>query len=36
MHILRQSHVDAASLIQGAVVRNDRTVLYPAQDLGSA
>jgi uncharacterized protein (DUF488 family) len=31
MHILGKSHVDVASLTLGAVVRNDRTVVYPAQ-----
>lgn len=30
MHILGKSHVDAASLTPGAVVRNDATVVYPA------
>jgi uncharacterized protein (DUF488 family) len=32
MHILGKSHVDVASFTPGAVVRNDRTVVYPAQD----
>ena len=32
MHILGKSHVDVASLTPGAVVRNDGTVVYPAQD----
>jgi uncharacterized protein (DUF488 family) len=32
MHILGKSHVDAASLTPGAVVRNDGTVVYPLQD----
>jgi uncharacterized protein (DUF488 family) len=32
MHILGESHVDVASLTPGAVVRNDGTVVYPAQD----
>jgi uncharacterized protein (DUF488 family) len=32
MHILGKSHVDAASLTPGAVVRNDGTVVYPVQD----
>ena len=31
-HILGKSHVDVASLTPGAVVRNDGTVVYPAQD----
>jgi uncharacterized protein (DUF488 family) len=31
-HILGKSHVDVASLTPGAVVRDDRTVVYPAQD----
>jgi hypothetical protein len=31
MHILGKSHVDVASLTLGAVVRNDRTMVYPAQ-----
>jgi uncharacterized protein (DUF488 family) len=31
MHILGKSHVDGASLTPGAVVRNDGTVVYPAQ-----
>jgi uncharacterized protein (DUF488 family) len=31
MHILGKSHVDAASLTLGALVRNDGTVIYPAQ-----
>jgi uncharacterized protein (DUF488 family) len=30
-HILGKSHVDAASLTPGAVVRNDGTVVYPAE-----
>jgi uncharacterized protein (DUF488 family) len=30
-HILGKSHVDVASLTPGAVVRNDGTVVYPAQ-----
>jgi hypothetical protein len=32
MHILGKSHVDVANLTPGAVVRNDGTVVYPAQD----
>jgi uncharacterized protein (DUF488 family) len=32
MHILGKSHVDVASFTPGAVVRNDGTVVYPAQD----
>jgi hypothetical protein len=32
MHILGKSHVDVASFTPGAFVRNDRTVVYPAQD----
>jgi uncharacterized protein (DUF488 family) len=31
MHILGTSHVDEASLTAGAVVRGDRTVVYPAE-----
>jgi uncharacterized protein (DUF488 family) len=31
MHILGKSHVDVASLTPGAVVRADRTVIYPAE-----
>ncbi|MBR1091910.1 DUF488 domain-containing protein [Bradyrhizobium manausense] len=31
-HILGKSHVDVASLTPGGVVRNDGTVVYPAQD----
>ena len=31
MHILGKSHVDVASLTPGAVVRNDGTVVYPAE-----
>jgi len=31
MHILGKSHVDAASLTPGAVVRDDGTVVYPVQ-----
>jgi hypothetical protein len=31
-HILGKSHVDEASLTPGAVVRNDGTVIHPAQD----
>jgi uncharacterized protein (DUF488 family) len=31
MHILGKSHVDEASLTPGAVVRNDESVVYPAQ-----
>ncbi len=31
-HILAKSHVDVATLTPGAVVRNDGTVVYPAQD----
>ena len=30
-HILGKSHVDVASLTSGAVVRNDGTVVYPAE-----
>jgi hypothetical protein len=30
MHILGKSHVDVASLTPGSVVRNDGTVVYPA------
>jgi uncharacterized protein (DUF488 family) len=30
-HILGKSHVDVASLTPGAIVRNDRTVVYPAE-----
>jgi uncharacterized protein (DUF488 family) len=30
MHILGKSHIDVASLTPGAVVRKDRTVVYPA------
>jgi uncharacterized protein (DUF488 family) len=30
-HILGNSHVDVASLTPGAVVRDDRTVVYPAE-----
>jgi uncharacterized protein (DUF488 family) len=30
-HILGKSHVDVASLTPGAVVRNDGTVVYPAE-----
>ena len=33
MHILGKSHVDVASLTPGAVIRNDETVVYPAQGL---
>jgi hypothetical protein len=32
IHILGKSHVDVASFTPGAFVRNDRTVVYPAQD----
>jgi uncharacterized protein (DUF488 family) len=32
MHILGTSHVDEASLTAGAVVRSDRTVVYPAEE----
>ena len=32
MHILGKSHVAAASLTPGAVVRNDGSVVYPPQD----
>ena len=32
MHILGKSHVDMASLTLGAIVRNDGTVGYPAQN----
>ena len=31
MHILGKSHVNVASLTPGAVVRDDRTVIYPAE-----
>jgi uncharacterized protein (DUF488 family) len=31
MHIMGKSHVDAASLTPGAVVRDDATVVYPAE-----
>jgi uncharacterized protein (DUF488 family) len=31
MHILGTSHVDEAHLTPGAVLRNDRTVVYPAE-----
>lgn len=31
MHILGKSHVDVASLTPGAVVRDDGTVVYPAE-----
>jgi uncharacterized protein (DUF488 family) len=31
MHILGASHVDEANLTAGAVVRGDRTVVYPAE-----
>jgi uncharacterized protein (DUF488 family) len=31
-HILGKSHVDAANLTPGAVVRSDGKVVYPAQD----
>jgi uncharacterized protein (DUF488 family) len=31
MHILGTSHVDEANLTAGAVVRGDRTVIYPAK-----
>ena len=31
-HILGKAHVDAASLTPGAIVRNDATVVYPAED----
>ena len=31
MHILGQSHVDAASLTPGAVVRQDGTIVYPGK-----
>jgi uncharacterized protein (DUF488 family) len=30
MHILGKSHIDAASLTPGAVIRKDGTVVYPA------
>jgi uncharacterized protein (DUF488 family) len=30
-HILGKSHVDTASLTPGAVIRNDRTVVHPAE-----
>jgi uncharacterized protein (DUF488 family) len=32
MHILGKSHVDAASLTPGALVRSDGTVVYPTRD----
>jgi hypothetical protein len=35
MHILGKSHVDVASLIPGAVVRNDGMVVYPAEGAQS-
>jgi uncharacterized protein (DUF488 family) len=31
MHILGTSHVDEARLTPGAVLRNDGTVIYPAE-----
>jgi uncharacterized protein (DUF488 family) len=31
MHIMGKSHVDAANLTPGAVVRDDATVIYPAE-----
>ena len=31
MHILGTSHVDEANLTAGAVVRGDRTLVYPAE-----
>ena len=31
MHILGTSHVDEASLTPGAVVRDDGTIIYPAE-----
>lgn len=34
-HILGKSHVDVASLTPGAVVRNDGTVVYPAEGPSS-
>lgn len=33
MHILGPGHVDEASLTPGAVVRADKTIIYPAPDL---
>jgi len=30
-HLLGKSHVDVANLTPGAVVRNDGTVVYPAE-----
>jgi uncharacterized protein (DUF488 family) len=35
MHILGKSHVDVASLTPGAVVRDDGTVVYPAEGTES-
>jgi uncharacterized protein (DUF488 family) len=31
MHILGMSHVDEAQLTPGAILRNDGTVVYPAE-----
>jgi hypothetical protein len=31
-HILGKSHVDAASLTPGGIVRDDGTVVYPAEN----
>jgi uncharacterized protein (DUF488 family) len=30
MHILGPSHVDEANLTPGAIIREDRTVIYPS------
>jgi uncharacterized protein (DUF488 family) len=35
MHILGTTHVDAASLTPGAVVRDDGTIIYPAEGARS-
>jgi len=35
MHILGTSHVEVASLTPGAIVRNDGTVVYPAEGTQS-